>query len=246
MKSQGIDFGGYTIWKRNAIRPGVQVDFVICGIGWGNAPNTTWEHNKPEIMKEDRRIIYQFFHHAPAWEGQADFILKEYEDVNAHAVFVDWERSKWGVREDLNMSKQANYLWRILNKVRNNVDGRVGGYSNFNDYWLAQKYVSLNEFPWWFADPDRFPSDPPGSLSWWDKINRPFGDYVFDQWDWKAYAPTYGAVNNKKSMDLTQCKYDLAWLDEWLGIEIAPPENCDGIWNQALDVGKQALEDKKK
>lgn len=249
MKAQGIDFGGYTHWKRSAIKPDKQVDFVICGIGWGADSHPAWEHNKPEIMKEDRRLIYQFYNHAPPWEKQADFILKECEDINADAVFIDWERSFYGVREDLDMPRLTHDLWQILNKVDNNIGGRVGGYSNFYDYWLIQKYLKeylakeIHETFWWFADPDHHPAGHPGSDLNWERYagHREKHKYVFDQWSWKGYAPDYGAVNNKKSMDLTQFKYSLDELDQWLGITDAPPEpppqpDCIAEYNQAIQT----------
>ncbi len=238
MKAQGIDFGGYTKWKRSAIRPGVQVDFVICGIGWGNSPNTTWEHNKPEIMKEDRRLIYQFFNHAPSWESQADFILKEYEDIDAHSIAIDCERDFYGLRPDLNMKAQANKILSILNKVKNNTGGKVQGYSNFYDYWLISQHVNFDDWDWWFADPDDNPDDHPGSFSLWMKYakTRILNDYHFDQYGWKAYALDYGAVNNKKSMDLTQFKYDLDALDVYLGLASSPPvPDPNKDYNQGLD-----------
>ena len=243
MKALGIDFGGYTEWERSAIK-GKQVDFVICGIAWGTSLNPTWEHNKPQIKDEKRRLLYTFFNHAPPWKEQADLILEEAEAVDAHSIWLDLERSRYGLREDLNMRSQAQNAWMILNRLQDNFDGRMGGYSNFNDYWLIQQHFNFNSFDWWIAYPDEYGGNEPGTQYWWDKINRPYGDYIFDQWSWKGYAPDYGAVNNKKSMDLTQCKYDLDWLDEWLGIDSppVPQPDCSEVRNQTLDEGIEALE----
>ena len=245
MKAQGIDFGGYTEWKRNAIKPGKQVDFVICGIGWGSFTSKTWIHNKPEIMKEDRRLLYHFYNHTPPWEEQADLALKEYESVNAHAMFIDWERSTWGVRMDKDMPRQSHDLYRIMTKIQNNVGGRVGMYSNGYDYYLAQQYFDFSKFPWWAADPDEWKEDHPISDTWWRRSEREKYDYHFDQWSWKGYAPDYGAVNNKKSMDLTQFKWDLPTLDAWLGIGEAPePPTVEGYadgWDDALERVKQEI-----
>ena len=240
MKAQGIDFGGYTEWRRDKINPIHQIDFVICGIAWGATINTTWMHNKPQIKDEKRRLLYQFFNHMPSAQAQADLILEEILAVNAHAIFVDAERSKYGLREDLSFEPQAQKIWKIINEVKNNFTGKVGLYCNFNDYWLLGRYLSLQILDWWCAWPDEWDGNEPGTPEWWGKIKRPVGSYKFDQWSWKGYAPDYGAVNNKKSMDLTQFKYSLAELDRWLGIDGSappppPPDDHDEIYNLALD-----------
>lgn len=239
MKAQGIDFGGYTEWRRDAIKPIHQVDFVICGIAWGKTINPTWAHNKPQIKDEERKLIYQFFNHAPSAQAQADLILEEAHDVDAHAIFVDAERSRYGLREDLPFEPQARKCLAIINKVKNNFTGKVDLYSNFNDYWLLGRFVSLQELGWWCAWPDEWNGNEPGTIEWWDKIKRPVGNYKFDQWSWKSYAPDFGAVNNKKSMDRTQFKGNLKDLDYWLGItetEPPPPPDCTEEYNQAIQT----------
>ena len=240
MKAQGIDFGGYTEWRRDQIKDIHQVDFVICGIAWGNTINPTWAHNKPQIKDEERRLLYQFFNHAPSAQAQSDLILEEVHDVDAHAIFIDVERSAYGLREDLPLAPQAVKIWEILAEVKNNFDGQVDLYSNFNDYFIINRFVPMQQMDWWCAWPDEWNGNEPGSIEWWNKIKRAFGNYKFDQWSWKGYAPDYGAVNDKKSMDLTQFKYSLAELDRWLGIDVSsppspPPKPNDEVYNLALD-----------
>lgn len=239
MKAKGIDFGGYTEWRRDKIKDVHQVDFVICGIAWGKIINPTWAHNKPQIKDEERRLLYQFFNHAPSAQAQADLILEEVHDINAHAVFIDVERSKYGLREDLPLAPQAVKVWEILSEVEDNFNGKVDLYSNFNDYHILNRFVPLQRIEWWCAWPDEWNGNEPGSIEWWNKIKRAFGNYKFDQWSWKGYAPDYGAVNNKKSMDLTQFKYSLAELDKWLDITddpLPPPPDCDKEYNQAIQT----------
>ena len=254
MKAQGIDFGNYTIWKRNAIKPDIQVDFAVFGFGYGDGKNKSWDQNKPECKKEERRILYSFFNHADPWRDQADFIIKECLSVEAHAFAIDWEEATHHFRTDLNIAEQAKHCKWILKRVRDGLKHeRVGIYSNGSDYaWLAY-YENVTNFFLWAADPDKNPADHPWSDTWWRRSKRTKYDYTFDQWSWKGYAPDYGAVNNKKSMDLTQCQFDLEWLDGWLGLSDVPdpptppePPIDPGDWNQALDAGKQALEDLKK
>jgi len=146
MKAQGIDFGNYTVIKRNAIKEGIVVDFMIFGFGYGDSKNKSWDQNKPECMKEDRRILYSFYNHADPWRDQADFIIKVCNSVDAHAFAIDWEEGTPHFRNDLDKAEQARHCKWILKRVRDGIKGKVGIYSGGCDYsWLAH-YESVTNF----------------------------------------------------------------------------------------------------
>ena len=241
MKIKGKDYGAYTVVDPDEVEPGFETDFSIVGFGWGKNKNPTWDRNKPYVMDFYRKLLYQVFYNIHGWTAQADFILEVLHEVKAQAFFLDAERSQWGLREDLNMRQQSLDIERILNYVVENFDGKVGLYSNFYDYYIISKHVNLSAYPWWAADPDRHKDDHPGSIKNWNRWagNRTLHDYHFDQWNWKGHAPSYGAINGKFEMDLTQLPEGLVTLDAWLGLGEAPPdpppdEDCTDDYNSAL------------
>ena len=188
MKAQGIDFGHYTHWKRSAsIKP---IDFAIFGFGYGAGKNGSWDINKPECKKEDRRILYSFYNHAVPWRDQADFIIKECNSVNAHAFGLDWEnQGLHHFRPDLDWRRQTKDCKKILERVRDKIKGKVGVYANKGDYYCLAQTQDVTEFFLWCADPDNYPDDHPWSDVWWHRSGREKYDYVFDQYSWTAHAP---------------------------------------------------------
>ena len=252
MKAQGKDYGGYTVVDPAKVKAGYETDFSIVGFGWGKNVNTTWPKNKVYFKDFKRKMLYSTFQHAPGWTAQFDFILKEVTENKGQAYFLDIERSEWGFREDLNKRQQSLDIERILKYLREKELFQVGFYCGFYMHYILSQNIDLSSYQWWCASPDDDPANHPGSLNLWKKWagNRTLYDYTFDQWSWEGYAPNYGAINEKKSIDLTQCKNDLVWLDSWLGLEDAPPippppDSLDD-WNMALDKGIEALEELKK
>lgn len=222
IKAQGLDFGPYTKFSRKKIKPEHQIDFLVVGCGWGARKNKMWDHNLEVVKDEKRRMIYQFFTRKPSAEEQTDFCLEQITRVRAHAIFIDWERSEYGVREDLAMQTQVGKYMTILRFIKENYAGRVGIYSNPNDYLFLQNFSTPNEWPLWIASPDESPNNEPSTPWWWSRMERAPTDYVIDQWAWQSYAGDLGAMNDKKSMDRDQFNGTVEDLDYWLRIGPEP------------------------
>ena len=253
-KAQGKDYGAYTVVDPSEVKEGHETDFSIVGFGWGKDFNPTWKKNKVFFKDFKRKLLYSTFQYDPGWTYQFEFILDVINKNKAQAYFFDIERSEWGLRPDLDLKQQCLDAERILKNLRDLSTAKIGIYSNFYDYYLLSLHVDLSSFPWWAADPDHYPGDHPGSLNLWNKwaSNRTLHDYHFDQWDWKAYAPDYGAINSKKSMDLTQFNGTVQELDIWLGIIDAPepppqpdPEVGAGIFIPSIPYKSQKDPDAK-
>jgi hypothetical protein len=218
----GIDFGGWTEWERpdSSPRP---IDFVICGVAWGMSKNLSYDKNLPFIKKEKRLMTYGFYHGQPDWLEQVKLWKKLSEDAGSKAIWLDWERSTYSVLSN-NPQRHARRAKNMLSWLLDNFNGKVGIYSNFNDYVVfLQNYVDVRDVPLWLAWPDGSFDSPPGNTYWWNRINRERNDYIIDQYGWKGYGPDYGTTNNKKSMDLDAVNPDIN-LDVWLGIEDEPEE----------------------
>ena len=235
----GIDFGGYTEWKRPLYSP-KPIEFVICGVAWGKNKNTTYDINLPEIRKEKRLMTYGFYNGTHEWLAQAEAWLRLSRDAGSKAIWMDWERSSTSVLDD-NPQGHALRAKSIINFLQNEFDGKIGIYSNFNDYvvYLQPHVVEARDWPWWVAWPDESFDTPPGNTTWWGNINRERNDYIVDQYSWKGYGPDYGATNDKKSMDLNVVNPAIN-LDVWLGIEEEPGYTTPEMeytrgWNDAID-----------
>jgi len=232
---EGIDFGGYTVWRRDAIR-GKMVHFTICGATWGDHVTPTWNENREQIKDEYRRLLYCFWHRSANPIKQADLILNCLAYVNAQAVGVDVERSTYGLIEDEGTQRAPRVSYRQAKSIRiecdyllNNFSGKVMLYGNHNDLSQIQRHFDFSDLDLWIASPGRPQDSIPLADKYWKDLGRKKGDYTFDQWSWKGYAPDYGAVNDKKEMDLTQFNGTLAELDQWLGLEPAKPRRFPRI-----------------
>ncbi len=228
----GLDFGGWTVWDPEMVKEEYKdlIDFVIWGIGWGALPHPHYDYMVPIIKKLLRKMIYPFFNRAPAWEKQADFILRTIDLVEPRAVFIDWERTNhlpnkgYGVDETERLGNQASKAWRIIEKVQANFDGPVGLYSNFYDYMIFQRYgYPLHELPFWATFPDDIPFGTPGTDQFWRWVDRPKGDYLIDQYSWNGHGPDWGTTNGKMKMDLNVFPGGMKELDKFLGIKDGPP-----------------------
>jgi hypothetical protein len=234
----GIDFGGYTEWKRPEESPR-PIEFVVAGVAWGKNKNTTYDANLPELKKEKRLMTYGFYNGTQDWLEQVKLWKKLSEEAGSKAIWLDWERSRNSVLSD-NPQRHARRANNMVSWLLDEFNGKVGIYSNFNDYVVfLQNYVDVRNVPWWVAWPDESFSSPPGNTWWWNRIDREKNDYIIDQYSWKGYAPDYGAVNNKKSMDLDVVNPNID-LDVWLGIkdeepEAPPSESYNDGWNDHVE-----------
>lgn len=233
----GIDFGGYTEWRRPDTSP-LPIDFVICGVAWGATENTYIQSNMPEIQKEKRLMTYGFYHGEPDWKTQAILWLKLSVEAKSKAIWLDWERSSNSVLS-INPRNHARRAENILKYLSDNFPGKVGIYSNFNDYIdYLQPYVDVREYPWWAAWPLDDYNSPVGTDYWWGRINR--DNYTIYQYTWKGYAKDYGVINNKKSIDLDIVNPKVN-LDSWLG-NAPEPSPVNGDYNDALDYALMKID----
>jgi len=249
--AHGIDFGGYTVWRRPD-NPSKPIDFVICGVAWGKNSNTTFEQNIEAVKAERRRMTYGFYHTLPDPKKQAEKWLVNSDMMNSQFIWVDVERSARSpihIRPGFN----AERIWTIVEWLQARTLGdKVGIYANFNDYGLIDDYeFPFHELPFWLAWPDNDPAPPGGTDRWWLTIKRQKHDNVFDQYSWKGDGPAFGTVNGKKSIDLNVSSMTPAELDVWLGITDAPPAPPVGeippelvaqIESVAYDKAIQAIE----
>ena len=108
--------------------------------------------------------------------------------------------------------------------------------------------MPAKDYPLWLAWPVENINTPGGSDFWWKKMDRPAYSQTITQYAWKGYAPDWGAVNDKKSMDLDRADVN---LKVWLGIEDEheppiPSLTYEHGWNDAMEnVSKYSLENKR-
>jgi hypothetical protein len=240
----GIDFGGYTRWKRPPTSP-LPIDFLVVGVAWGIYKNTTYDYNLPAILQEPRLMTYGFYNGKHPWKEQAELWIGLSADAGSKFIWIDWERSASSILQD-DPPRHAGRCANIYSFIQDNFDGNVGIYSNFNDYVVyLQPYVNARDWPWWVAWPDESYDTLPGNSTWWNRIHREKGDYIIDQYSWKGYAPDYGEQENKKSMDLNVINPNIN-LDAFLGITPTepPPEpgGCSKAYNQAINLAVGKLE----
>jgi hypothetical protein len=254
----GIDFGGYTHWQRPEQSP-QPIDFVIAGVAWGKNKNTTYDYNLPALRNEKRLMTYGFYNGTHDWKQQAETWLKLSKDAGSKFIWLDWERSSTSVLSD-NPQRHAQRVSSIVGLISDEFGGKVGVYSNFNDYvvFLQNNWRGVRDIPWWVAWPDESFNSPPGNDWWWNRIDRDRNDYIIDQYSWKGGAAhgeapeDWGITNNKKSMDLDVVNPDID-LDVWLGIkeEEEPPfvgdyedgfNDCLALWRKEHEHEGQIIE----
>jgi hypothetical protein len=225
----GIDYGIWT--EASGIKDDsiMQVDFVIIGAASGSRTNNSWAVNK--TIEHPRIMIYGFYHSKGNWLDQAKKWLELALEIGAKAIWLDWERSDLSPFGDNEKGYDARRAAEIIFWLRNQFDGQVGIYSNFNDYIVYFKpYIEDHaSIPFWVAWPDEQPDYNSASFhSWFAKTGRGEGNYQFEQFAWKISADQVLVLeNDKKSLDGDKWNGTLAELDEWLGIEYEEPDPED-------------------
>lgn len=238
MSMHGIDYGRWTEWKRPE-NPPKPIDFVIAGLTSGDYWTTLGRKNVEAVKAEKRRITYHFYEFKTNWVPQVEVALEAAEAVNAHAIAWDYETQ--GYPWQTNYPGSKGNIERVANETREALK-RLGAhypvllYSNFNNYINHLKpYIGhvLNDIELWIAYPHAGGYPPrPGVLpaSLWGKTGRPEDDWKFHQYSWHGDAPAYGAVNEKKEMDLNVFNGTEQELDAFLGISEQPPAEWTTQW----------------
>ena len=238
-RAHGIDFGGYTEWRRPEYPP-MPIDFVVCGVAWGTNSNPTFEKNIEAVKAERRRMTYGFFHTLPDPKKQAERWLVNSDLMDSQFIWVDVERS---TRSPLSIrpGHNASRIWTAVEWLQQRIGPKVGVYANFNDYGLIDDFeFPFHELPFWLAWPDNDPGPLGGTDRWWRSIRREKHDNVFDQYSWKGLGPPFGTTNGKKSMDLNVSSMTPAELDRWLEIELDPPPPPVGCSDEEIKTIRNA------
>ena len=248
-----VDFGRYTIYKK-AVHPPQPVDFVIMGVSSGNYTPPKARLNFEEVAKEEYPMAYHFYEAQVNWTKQVDVFLVNAEKIKALALWWDYET---GPNQKF-YERTANETRESIIWLRERFPGPVGIYTNFNNYitdlepYGAQFFAGVDL---WLANPDNN-IDPMQTYPYWNDSplscrikHRQKNDQIIKQNSWIG-SKEYGIANypDKKVIDLNVWNGTDAEFYTWINREEPPPppDDCDDVWNQALDAGQQALEDKKK
>ncbi|MBW2675360.1 MAG: hypothetical protein JRD89_18445 [Deltaproteobacteria bacterium] len=223
---QLLDYGGWTELPAISAETPTPVDGVIVGSAWGKNTVPTFEVNKTIDIK--RKLMYGFYHdvnYCADWRDMARLWLANALDMGAQAIYLDYERSS---RSDLEADPggNANRAAAIIQWLQDRFAGDVGIYANFNDYVVSfAPYIhDHGDISYWVTWPDDKPDFNSADFDEWErKTGRTAGDYTFEQFTWKLYAPDYGVTNEKLGMDGNIYLGTHGELDEYLRLTVPEP-----------------------